>query len=50
MRRNVLTCLENSPLANRIQKAQTLSINYISVTGYSLKSVQGKYADLINKN
>jgi hypothetical protein len=28
-----MSCLENSPLANRIGKKQTFSINYISVTG-----------------
>ena len=49
MRRNALTCLENSPLATRILKPQTLSINYISVTGYNLNNVKGKYADLVNK-
>ena len=50
MRRNVLTCLENSPLATRIVKPVSLSINYISITGYSLKQVKGKYSDLVNKS
>ena len=50
MRRNALTCLENSPLATRILKPQSLSINYISVTGYSLKQAKGKYSDLVNKS
>lgn len=49
MRRNALTCLENSPLATRILKPQSLSINYISVTGYNLNNVKGKYADLVNR-
>ena len=50
MRRNAMTCLENSPLATRIQKPQSLSINYISITGYMLKQAKGKYAELINKS
>lgn len=50
MRRNALTCLENSPLATRITKPISLSINYISITGYSLKQAKGKYADLVNKS
>lgn len=50
MRRNVMTCLENSPLSTRIQKPQSLSINYISITGYNLKQAKGKYADLVNKS
>lgn len=50
MRRNVLTCLENSPLATRILKPVSLSINYISITGYNLNQLKGKYADQINKS
>ena len=49
MRRNVLTCLENSPLAPRILKPQSLCINYISVTGYDYNKVKGKYSDLVVK-
>jgi len=36
MRRNVITCLENSTMAPRIAKPQTLVINYISLAGYEL--------------
>jgi hypothetical protein len=36
MRRNVMTCLENSPLAARLTKPTMLSINYISLHGYDV--------------
>jgi hypothetical protein len=49
MRRNVLTCLENSPLAPRILKPQSLCINYISVTGYDVSKVKGRYASMVVK-
>jgi hypothetical protein len=32
-RRNVFSCLENGPLANRINKKQMFAINFISLTG-----------------
>jgi hypothetical protein len=49
MRRNVLTCLENSPLANRLTKPVQLAINFISVTGYDLTQVRGNYAHYIQR-
>ena len=49
MRRNVLTCLENSPLAPRILKPQSLCINYISVTGYDVSKAKGKYSSMVVK-
>ena len=50
MRRNALTCLENSPLSTRFLKPQSIAINYISITGYMLKTAKGKYSDLVNKS
>ena len=36
MRRHVLCCLENSPLAARQAKRPAFAINYISLIGYKL--------------
>ena len=36
MRRHVLSCLENSPLAARQSKRPAFAINYISILGYQL--------------
>lgn len=49
MRRNVLTCLENSPLANRLNKPIQLGINFISISGYDLTQVKGDYAEFIQR-
>jgi hypothetical protein len=49
MRRNVITCIENSTLAPRIAKPQTLVINYISLAGYELTQIKARPVDLIIK-
>lgn len=40
MRRNTFSCIENSPLANRLVKPAMLSINYISMSGYAIDSIK----------
>lgn len=35
-RKNVLACLENSPLVNRLHSRKAFGINYISVAGINL--------------
>jgi hypothetical protein len=40
MRRNVVSCIENSPIAAKLSKPQMLSINYISIAGYDLSQVK----------
>lgn len=49
MRRNVFTCIENSPLAARLQKTQMLSINYISMSGYDLTQIKSSSSAFIAK-
>lgn len=39
MRRHVLTCLENSPLATKFTKQPAFAINYISLLGFDLSKV-----------
>lgn len=39
MRRHVLTCLENSPLATKFTKQPAFAINYISILGFDLSKV-----------
>eukprot|EP00347_Sterkiella_histriomuscorum_P017580 403348792 len=39
MRRNILTCLENSPLSTKFTKPVAFGINYISLLGYDLTKV-----------
>jgi len=41
MRRNVMTCIENSPLANRLSKTNFLGISFISITGYETSLIKG---------
>ena len=47
IRRNVLTCLENSPTAARLEKPQTLGINYISITGWDLPKFSSNVSEYI---
>ena len=49
MRRNVMTCLENSPLATRLNKQQQLAINFISISGYDMSQVKGSPSSYIAK-
>ena len=42
MRRTILSCLENSPLASKFQKQLMMSINFISLLGYDITKV-GNY-------
>lgn len=46
----MLTSLELGPLSTRIMKPVSLSINFISISGYFLKTARGKYADLVSKS
>lgn len=39
MRRHILTCLENSPLATKFTKQPAFAINYISLLGFDLSKV-----------
>ena len=48
-RRNVMTCIENSPLAARLTKPNMLSINYISLHGYDLNTVKSSATSFIVK-
>lgn len=49
MRRNVVSCIENSPLAAKLNKPQVLSINYISISGYDLTQVKSSSTNFIVK-
>lgn len=49
MRRNTFSCIENSPLAPRLQKPMQLAINFISMQGYSMDSVKSSSQNFIIK-
>jgi hypothetical protein len=49
MRRNTFSCIENSPLANRLAKPHVLGISYISMQGYDLTQVKSSATDFIVK-
>ena len=49
MRRNALSCIENSLLATRLQKPTMLSINFISMQGYDLSAVKSSPCNFIVK-
>jgi len=44
LRKNVLSCMENSPYVTRMNKAQYFAINFISLTGYDTTQVKGDIA------
>jgi hypothetical protein len=48
MRRHILTCLENSPLASKFTKQAAYGINYISLLGYDLTKI-GDYVSYIKQ-
>jgi len=49
MRRNVLTCIENSALATRISKLNHVGISFISITGYEVPQIKGNVNSYIVK-
>jgi hypothetical protein len=42
MRRQIISCVENSPLVNRFNKQPAFAINYISVLGYAFDETTDK--------
>lgn len=48
MRRQVLTCLENSPLSLKFSKQPAFGINYISLLGFDLSHV-GEHVNYIKQ-
>ena len=49
MRRNVLTCIENSALAVRLSKLNHVGISFISITGYEVPQIKGNVNSYIVK-
>jgi hypothetical protein len=49
MRRNTFACIENSPLASRLQKPMQLAINFISIQGYSVDALKTNAQNFIIK-
>lgn len=41
IRTNVVTCLENSPLLNKLSKPRAIGINFISIMGYDATNLVG---------
>ena len=40
MRNNIITCVENSPIAQKYSKPKSLGINFISIMGYNVSVIQ----------
>lgn len=49
MRRHILTCLENSPLAIKFTKQPALGVNYISILGFDMSKMGSDFINTIKQ-
>jgi len=49
MRRNIVSCTENSLIANKISRPRKLGLNYISLVGISTSKAEFDYASYVKQ-